>query len=341
MKIQDLRSDTLTQPSAEMRLAMAQAAVGDDVYEEDPTIIQLEEYSAELLGKESAILTTSGTQANLIASIIWNPPGSEVIADQFSHLFYFESANTARFAGSQIRPIATNNGIITPENIQKNIRTDNIHYPRTTSVFIENTHNLSGGKIYPIANLIAIKDICSKNNLKIHMDGARLFNATEKLGVKVSEIAKHTDSVTFCLSKGLGCPIGSILLGDKEFVKEARRIRKALGGGMRQAGIIAAAGLYALKNNIEQLSQDHHHAELIAKVLQEYQQEIVYPETNILIWKPIENAKQIIEELKIRGLKVGPIGENGIRMVTHLDISPADITTICQILREYLSAKKK
>lgn len=341
MEILDLRSDTLTQPSAGMRRAMAEAKVGDDVYEEDPTINQLERFTADLLGKEAAIITTSGTQANLIASIIWNPPGSEVIADARAHLFYFESANTARFAGTQIRAIATPNGILSSQNIIENVRTENVHYPRTTSVFLENTHNFAGGKVYPLATLREIRDTCNKFKLKIHIDGARLFNASEKLGVKISEIASNADSVTFCLSKGLGCPIGSILAGSKEFIKEARRIRKALGGGMRQAGILAAAGFYALENNISKLKTDHANAEVIAKVLLQFNQEIVYPETNILIWKPKGEATKIIQDLKGRGLMTGPIGDNGIRFVTHLDVTPENIIKICQILREYFGAEKK
>jgi threonine aldolase len=186
-----------------------------------------------------------------------------------------------------------------------------------------------------------IRETCNKFNLKIHIDGARLFNASEKLGVKVSEIAKYADSITFCLSKGLGCPIGSILAGSKEFIKEARRIRKALGGGMRQAGVLAAAGFYALENNISKLKTDHAHAEVLAKLLQQFNQEIVYPETNILIWKPKGEATKIIQELKGRGLMTGPIGENGIRLVTHLDVTEADMTKICQIIREHLDAEKK
>jgi threonine aldolase len=341
MKIQDLRSDTLTQPSEDMRLAMSRAIVGDDVYEEDPTVKKLEAFSADLLKKEAAILTTSGTQANLIASILLNPPGSEVIADHRSHLFVFECANTARFAGTQIRPISTTNGIITGQDIINNIRTENVHYPKTTSVFIENTHNLAGGKVYPISTLREISDICKNKKIKIHIDGARLFNASEKLGVKVSDIACYADSITFCLSKGLGCPIGSILAGSKEYIKEARRIRKALGGGMRQAGILAAAGMYALENNISKLKTDHAHAEELAKLLLEFNQEIVYPETNLLIWKPTGNAVEIINELKLKGLLTGPIGENNIRMVTHLDITTEDMIKIKQILREYLVGKKK
>ena len=341
MKTIDLRSDTLTQPSEKMRLAMAQAKVGDDVYEEDPTINELERFSAQLLGKEAALFTTSGTQANLIASIIWNPSGSEVLADHRSHLFFFECANTARFAGSQIRPIATENGIITSKNIIENIRSENVHFPKTTSVFLENTHNLSGGKIYPLAILEDIKKNCQRLNLKIHIDGARLFNAVVKLGVNSSDIAKYADSITFCLSKGLGCPVGSILAGNKDFIKEARRIRKALGGGLRQAGILAAAGLFALENNISKLKLDHSHAEILAKVLIENNQEIVYPETNILIWKPKDEAWKIIEKLKNRGVLAGQIGNNGIRFVTHLDITSDDINQTSNVLAEFCSGKKK
>lgn len=338
MKIIDLRSDTLTKPSAEMRQAMANAEVGDDVFEEDPTIHHLEQKTADLLKKEAALFTATGTQSNLIASILWNPPGSEVIADSRSHLFYFEAAGTSRFGGSQIRPIHTPNGILSIENIATHIRSDNVHYPKTTSVFIENTHNMAGGKVYPINSLNEIKDTCKKLNLKVHMDGARLFNAAEKLKVNPAEIAKYADSVTFCLSKGLGCPVGSVLLGDKEFIKEARRIRKALGGGMRQAGILAAAGIYALDNNIIKLNDDHCHAEILAKQLIELNQEVIFPETNIVIWKTPKIALKITQALKEKGILVIPISDELIRFVTHLDITLTEINETTKILKEYLGA---
>lgn len=338
MKIIDLRSDTVTKPSAEMRQVMANAEVGDDVYEEDPTINKLEQKTAELLGKDASLFTPTGTQSNLIASILLNPPGSEVIADSRSHVFYFEAGGTSRFGGAQIRPIKTANGLLSCEDIATHIRTENVHFPRTTSVFIENTHNIAGGKVYPLATLKDISDTCKKLKLKLHIDGARLFNASEKLGVKVSEIAKFTDSVTFCLSKGLGCPVGSMLVGEKEFIKEARRIRKALGGGMRQAGVLAAAGLYALENNISKLKTDHYHAEILAKQLQQLKQEIVTPETNILIWKSTQEASAIVKKLKDKGVLTTAIDEKTIRLVTHLDITQEDVDQICLILRNCLGA---
>jgi len=338
MKIIDLRSDTLTKPSPEMRKVMANATVGDDVFEEDPTIQQLEQKTAQLLEKEAALFTVTGTQSNLIASILWNPPGSEVIADSRSHLFYFEAAGTSRFGGAQIRPIPTENGILSSNDIDTHFRTDNIHYPKTTSVFIENTHNIAGGKIYPLATLKKINDTCKNLKIKIHMDGARLFNAVEKLKVKPSEIAKHADSVTFCLSKGLGCPVGSMLVGDKNFIKEARRIRKALGGGMRQAGILAAAGIYALDNNIIKLNDDHNHAEILADHLIKLNQEIVFPETNIVIWKPSINALKVTQDLKEKGVLVIPVSSSLVRFVTHLDITLVDINFTAKILKEYIGA---
>ncbi len=338
MKITDLRSDTLTKPSNEMRQAMANAEVGDDVFEEDPTIQKLEQKTAALFQKEAALFTATGTQSNLIASIIWNPPGSEVIADSRSHLFYFEAGGTSRFGGAQIRPIQTANGILSSEDIDSNFRADNIHYPKTTSVFIENTHNIAGGKIYPITTLKEIYATSQKLKIKIHMDGARLFNAIEKLKTKPSEVAKFADSVTFCLSKGLGCPVGSMLMGDKDFIKEARRIRKALGGGMRQAGVLAAAGIYALDNNVVRLNEDHHHAEILAKQLIELNQEVNFPETNIVIWKSTTNALKVTQDLREKGVLAIPISNSLVRFVTHLDIKLSDVTYATKILKEYLGS---
>jgi threonine aldolase len=264
----DLRSDTVTKPSVEMRKAMYEAEVGDDVYKEDPTTNELESYAAQLLGKEAALFVSSGVMGNQICLNVLTNPGDEVICEKDAHIFQYESGSPAALSGIQLSLVDGNRGIFTADQIEHLIRPTSAYYmARTKLIEIENTHNRAGGSINPIENIIEISKLAKKYNLFYHLDGARIWNASVETGISPSEYASHFDTVSCCLSKGLGAPIGSIIAGKKEFIEEAFRIRKAWGGGMRQTGIIAAAGLYALKNNITRLKEDHEKARILAKNL--------------------------------------------------------------------------
>ncbi len=317
-----------------MLSCMIKAKVGDDVFEDDPTVNELERYAAELFGKEKALFTTSGTQSNLIANILHAPSGSEIIMDHRSHPFLYESANVSRFAGSQIFPISTEDGILTPEIISECVRTDNVHFPRTTLVSIENTHNNGGGNSYTLDEMQSLFAYCQKNNIKMHIDGARIFNAIISQNYKPTDIGKNTDSLTFCLSKGLGCPAGSVLIGCENFINEARRVRKALGGGMRQTGFLAAAGVYALKNNIERLKEDHIRAKKLAETLMGLGLKSNTPTSNIIIWTPKGNRDALIQKLREKNILCLPFKKEQIRFVTHLDFTEEHLDTTISCLKE-------
>lgn len=335
----DLRSDTVTKPSEEMRKAMYDAEVGDDVYKEDPTINKLQEYAADLLGKEDALYVPSGVMGNQICLNVHTQPGEEVICEADAHIFQYESGSPAALSGLQLYPVKGNNGIITTEQIEPMIRPQSAYYmPRTKIVEIENTHNRAGGTIHPIENIKKIRELVYKYNLIFHLDGARLWNASVASGISVSEYSSHFDSVSVCLSKGLGAPVGSIIAGSKDFITEAFRVRKAWGGGMRQVGILAAAGLYALQNNIERLEEDHSKAKTLANVINDIDTleiNIENVHTNILIFKPnkisVEDALQKCAEKGLQ-LSIGQIGT--LRAVTHMDASFDDIEKAEKILRE-------
>ncbi|HWI65551.1 MAG TPA: threonine aldolase family protein, partial [Symbiobacteriaceae bacterium] len=254
MKIIDLRSDTVTVPTPEMRRAMFEAEVGDDVYGEDPTVNRLEAEAAALLGKEAGLFVPTGTQGNQIAVISHTNRGDEVIMESESHVFYYEQAGIAVLASCQTRPVPGVNGAMDPARIAAAIRGDNVHYPRTGLVCVENTHNRSGGCILPMENLKAVADVAHRAGVPVHMDGARVFNAAVALGRPIAEVVAPVDSVMFCLSKGLAAPVGSMLVGSKAFIAKARRARKLLGGGMRQAGILAAAGLLSIRTMVDRLA---------------------------------------------------------------------------------------
>ena len=255
-KFIDLRSDTVTRPSEEMRKAMYKAEVGDDVFQEDPSVNRLQEYAAEILGKEAALFVPSGVMGNQICLNVLTNPGDEVICERDSHIFNYESGSPAALSGIQLSPIDGKNGVITPEQVEPFIRPASAYYMAKTKVIeVENTHNRAGGAIQPLDNIIALRKLAKKYNLYSHLDGARIWNASAASGIPVKDYAEHFDSVSCCLSKGFGAPVGSIIGGTKEFIKEAFRVRKAWGGGMRQVGIIAAAGLYALKNNTGRLDR--------------------------------------------------------------------------------------
>ncbi|MCP5062326.1 MAG: aminotransferase class I/II-fold pyridoxal phosphate-dependent enzyme [Ignavibacteriae bacterium] len=335
----DLRSDTVTKPSDSMRKAMYNAEVGDDVYKEDPTINKLQEYAADLLGKEDALYVPSGVMGNQICLNVHTQPGDEVICEADAHIFQYESGSPAALSGLQLYPVKGNNGIITIEQIEPMIRPQSAYYmPRTKIVEIENTHNRAGGTIHPIENIKKIKELVKKYNLIFHLDGARLWNASVASGISVSEYSSYFDSVSVCLSKGLGTPVGSIIAGSKDFITEAFRVRKAWGGGMRQVGILAAAGLYALENNIERLEEDHSKAIILANIINyidSLEINLKNVHTNILIFKPnkisVEEALQKCAEKGLQ-LSIGQIGS--LRAVTHMDASFDDIEKAGKILRE-------
>lgn len=333
----DLRSDTFTLPSEEMRMAMANAAVGDDVFKEDPTVNELEKYCAELFGTESALYCTSGTQTNQIAIQVHTRPGDEVICSNLAHVYIYEGGGIALNAGCSMRLIEGDFGRFTVEDVAKNINNiHDIHLPISRLVCIEDTMNKGGGAIWDIEEIKKISAFCKVNNLAFHCDGARLFNALIETGIQPSEYAQYFDSISICLSKGLGAPVGSILIGSSSFIEKARRRRKSMGGGMRQAGIIAAGALYALKNNVNRLKIDHRNAKEIAHLLQEHPLvKMVYPtSTNIVIAQThkADGAAQLVEEFKQKGILCFPFGPDKIRMVFHLDIRDTQMSQIKDVL---------
>jgi len=335
----DLRSDTVTKPSKEMRKAMYDAEVGDDVFKEDPTVNALEEYAAGLLGKEAALFVTSGVQGNQLCLNVHTHPGDEVICEKDCHIFNYESGSPAALSGIQLLPIEGHNGVFTAEQAEPYIRPESAYYmPKTRLIEVENTHNRAGGTIHPIENIKSLQALAKKYRLAFHLDGARIWNASVATGISVKEYADCFDSVSCCLSKGLGAPVGTVIAGTKEFIKEAYRVRKAWGGGMRQAGIIAAAGLYALKNNIPRLAEDHKKARMLADTLSqlpgvEINTELV--QTNIIIFKPVKlSVENALTACRQKGLAISLGNVGYLRAVTHLDASFEQIEKAKEILKE-------
>ena len=334
----DLRSDTVTKPSPEMRKAMYKAEVGDDVFKEDPTVNKLEEYIAELLGKEAALYVSSGVMGNQICLNVLTEPGDEVICDREAHIFNYESSSPARLSGIQLYPVDGKLGVLTPEQVKPYIRTSAYHMPRTKVIEVENTHNRAGGTIWPVENIIALKNLAKKHNLFFHLDGARIWNACVETKLSPKDYAQHFDSVSTCFSKGLGAPVGSIIAGSKDFIKEAFRVRKAWGGGMRQVGILAAAALYAVQNNRERLKEDHWKAKHLAERIKENPNLEINMEavqTNILLFKPLNmNPAEGLKRCKDKGLILTPGTIDSIRAVTHLDVDDEDIENAAKIIDE-------
>jgi threonine aldolase len=333
----DLRSDTVTNPSKEMLDFMFYAKLGDDVFGEDPTVNELQEYAASLFGKEAALYCSSGTQTNQIAINLHVNPGGEVICHKDSHVYKYEGGGIAKNSGASTRIITGDRGRITVEEIQKWINPeDDVHYPLTQLICIEDTSNRGGGAIYNFDEIKRIKKFCNERNLPLHRDGARLFNALVENQISYKEYAEQFDSISICLSKGLGAPVGSLLLGNKDFIYNARRVRKVFGGGMRQAGITAAGGLFALKNNINRLKTDHKHAKLIETALQaNHSIESVIPvETNIVVFelKAHDQIAQFLEKLAQNGILALPFGKGMIRMVTHMDVDESAIHKTCECI---------
>lgn len=335
----DLRSDTVTRPSEAMRKAMYNAEVGDDVFKEDPTVNKLEQFAADLLGKEAALYVSSGVMGNQICLNVLTNPGDEVICERDAHIFNYESGSPAALSGVQLNPIDGKYGIITVEQVESFIRPSSAYYmPKTKVIEIENTHNRAGGTIWPIENIISIKGLAKKYNLYFHLDGARIWNASVAAGIPVKEYASHFDSISCCLSKGLGAPVGSIIAGSKDFIKEAYRIRKAWGGGMRQAGIIAAAGLYALQNNIDRLKDDHEKAKFLAERINanpNLEIDLKAVQTNILLFHPKNiSVEEGIKKSKDKGLLLSIGKVDLIRAIAHLDVSFDDVKKAADIIDE-------
>lgn len=321
----DFRSDTLTKPTAGMLEAMHTAKVGDDVFSEDPTVNELESYSAALFNMESALFCPSGTMTNQIAIKCHTQPGDEVICDHLSHIYQYEGGGIAFNSGASVRLLEGNFGRINANQVQNAINPNDIHKPISTLVSLENTANRGGGTCYNFTDFQLIKEVCLQNNLKLHLDGARLFNAIIAKKENTQDYGNVFDSISICLSKGLGAPIGSILLGNTNFIKKARRFRKVFGGGMRQAGYIAAGALYAIKHQIERLEQDHQHAQLIVEALskKDFVGTINPVETNIILFevKGRFTANSLVLLFAEKGIKTIAMTPTQIRMVLHLDIS--------------------
>ena len=335
----DLISDTITKPTPPMLEAMFNAEVGDDVFGEDPTVNKLEEMAAEKLGMEAGLYCPSGTQTNQIAIKILTQPQEEVICDKLSHIYLYEAGGIAFNSGISVRLINGDRGRINIEQIEENINPFDAWYPQTSLVSLENTANKGGGSYYTLKEIKTISEFCRSKNLKIHLDGARLFNALVETGENSKEYGKYFDTISICISKGLGAPVGSLLLSSKENVLKARRVRKVFGGGMRQAGYLAAACIYALNNNIERLKEDHIRARKLGEAINKlpFIEEVLPVDTNIVIayLKKEKTSFQFVDELKEKGIRCAPFGKYSVRFVTHLDFTDEMLQHVIQILSEW------
>jgi threonine aldolase len=339
----DFRSDTVAMPSPEMRKAMVEAPLGDDVFGDDPTTNRLLEVAANRMGKEAATFVPSGTMGNLVGVAVNARRGEELIADADSHVFHYETAGAAAVCGVQIRPIATEAGVMSPQQIVAAIRPrDDPHQPISAAVTFENTHNRHGGVVWPLDDLRAASEAAHEQGLRVHLDGARIFNASVALGIDAKEIAATSDTVTFCLSKGLACPIGSIFCGSQTDIEEAKRWRKRLGGGMRQVGVLAAAGLIALDHMVDRLAEDHANARTLAEGLSELpgvRCDLGRVQTNLVYFELMEvPAPRFTDECARRGLLSDWVDARRVRFVTHYGIDSQDIQSALRICEEVLTA---
>lgn len=339
----DLRSDTKTLPSPEMRAAIANAELGDDVAREDPTVNALEEMSAELLGKEAALLVCGGTMGNLVSIYAQSRPGLELVCHEKAHIYHYERGGFAAICGMLARPVPGEYGVIAPETLEAIFPAKrDLHRQDIGLVCLENTHNNCGGTCLTAKQTAAAAEVAHAHGALVHIDGARIFNAAVALGVPAKELAAPVDSITFCFSKGLGAPAGSMVCGEADFVQRAREARKLFGGGMRQAGVIAAGGKYALEHNIDRLAQDHANARRIAETLAEcpgVHVDLQSVQTNIIFFsvkRPDVTAPELCHKLERYEIVAGARNETDIRFVTHLDVSEKDTGTVCEALRELL-----
>ena len=335
----DFRSDTVTRPTPGMRDAMSSAPVGDDVFSEDPSVNELEAYAAELFGMEAALFCPSGTMTNQIAIKSHTEPGDEVICDFDSHIYQYEGGGVAFHSGCSVRLLTGDRGRITASQVEAAINNpDDVHKPISRLVSLENTSNRGGGSCYAWEEIVAIRDVCRSKGLSLHLDGARLFNALVATGQTPRRYGEAFDSISICLSKGLGAPVGSLLLGGKSFIRKARRVRKVFGGGMRQAGFMAAAGLYAMRNQVDRLAEDHTHARLIAEALRKkaFIGDILPVETNIVIaeTRPPMTPSDFVARMRERGVLLFAFSPTRFRMVLHHDVTPAMVERTIHIIEE-------
>jgi len=332
----DFRSDTVTKPTPTMLEAMMTAKVGDDVFGEDSSINELEILSAKMFGMKAAVFCPSGTMTNQIAIKCHTQPGDEVICDESAHVYQYEGGGIASNSGASVKLLYGDRGRITAEQVKAAINPDDVHRANTSLVCLENTSNRGGGSCYNFEEIKKIRSVCDENNLNLHLDGARLVNALVAKNETPEQYGKVFDSISICLSKSLGCPVGSLLLGNSDFIKRARRVRKAFGGGMRQAGFLAAAGIYALQNNIERLKEDHDHAKEIAATIakKDFVQLVLPVETNIIIFELKEGmtALALVNKLKEKEILCYAIAPNRVRLVLHLDITKEMVEKTIEIL---------
>lgn len=339
----DMRSDTVTRPSAAMREAMLRAEVGDDVMGEDPTVNALQERAAALFGKEAALFVASGTQANQISIKAYTQPGDEVIADALCHPVRSELGASALISGVQIAMIPTARGVFMREDAARLIRSSNWMQPKSALLWVENTHNAGGGTVFPLDALDGLRELSQERGIPLHIDGARVFNAVVASGLKPAEWGRRCDSISFCLSKGLGCPVGSLLMGNRDFISRARRLRQIYGGGWRQAGMLAAAGHYALDHHVERLAEDHANARHFARLVSEIRGlRLVYDDTqtNLVFFDIAESgltAEEVSKRLRERGVALAMRGGTTFRAVTHLDVTRADVELAAAALKSAIA----
>ena len=331
----DLRSDTVTKPTTGMIYAMMNAKIGDDVFGEDETVNELEKKAAQMFGMEAGIFCPSGTMTNQIAIKCFTQPLDELIADQTAHIYRYEGGGIAFNSGVSTRLLNGYRGIITAEMIEPEINAENIHFPHTTLVALENTVNKGGGSCYTLQQIKPIAELCKNRGLKLHLDGARIFNALAHTGDKAVDYGNYFDGISVCLSKGLGAPVGSVFLADKATIKYARRIRKVFGGGMRQAGFLAAAGIYALDHHVDRLKIDHAHAQILSEALSNcsWVSAVLPAETNLILFDTIEPAAVVLEKLAAKGIKAMSTDKHRIRFVLHLDVHPEQIEYTVGVLK--------
>ena len=347
MRVVDLRSDTVTLPTEEMLDAMRTAPLGDDVYREDPTVNRLEELAAKKMGKEAALFTTSGTQANLVSVLSNTKRGDEVILEAEAHMYYYEVGAFSALGGLIPRLVKGQFGVLTPESIKSNLRPPNIHFPPTSLVCIENTHNRAGGTVWTPSQTKAVYDLAHGRGLKVHMDGARIFNAAIAQNIDVRELTQYVDSLMFCVSKGLSAPVGSLAVGNREFIDKARRYRKMVGGGMRQAGVIAAAGIIAIEKMVDRLKDDHSNAQRLAKglaAIEGISTDLAHVQTNIVVHDVSglrTSGEQWIAKLGESGVKAGALEGSRVRMVTHRGIEREDIEYTLSVAEKTAAQMKK
>lgn len=320
----DLRSDTVTRPTEGMRRAMMEAPLGDDVFGEDPTVNRLEEYVAELLGKEAALYAPSGTMTNQIGVHVNTGRAEEVLIHDGAHVFVYEAGAPALLSSVQLRTLPGEKGVLDPDTVRAAVRPENVHFPRSRLLCLENTHNTAGGTVYPLEDFAAVAAVARESGLRVHLDGARLFNAQAATGTPARAWCDHADTVSVCSSKGLGAPVGSLLAGPEDAINEARRARKAFGGGMRQAGVIAAASLYAFQNHVVRLAEDHERARTLAHRLREIGYEAQEPETNLVL-VAVDRPEEFLGALAREGVLATPGKPGHVRLCTHLDVDDRDV----------------